>query len=135
MVFKFPISIIQRQLYIIIACYFYPHTYISLQLFILMNLFYTMYCVSFKPNAPKYQRIQQLITEVSLHMIMLLLFLFTDFVILTETHLFYSYVYMGLFGAIILVNMIMIIYSSILLFLTNRRFEKIKMNKLQNFKK
>lgn len=110
----------------LLASLFYKQNYMSLQLFIFLNLIYTAFCVKYKLNMFRNQRIQIVASEVSTHFIVLFLFLFTDFVALTETQLIYSYVYVICFGLVSLLNVVMIVYNVVLNFQRKRMLNAIK---------
>ena len=56
LVYKVPLSALQRLLYILLACGLFNQNCLSLQLFIFSNLFYTIFCVKYRFKAGNLQR-------------------------------------------------------------------------------
>ena len=105
---RVPFSVLQRLIYMVLAGAFYEQPYFSLQHYVFLNLWHTMYRIHYKLDAPLGRRFQQHFSDVVVHFMFLMLFLFTDFVSIDEAQMACSLIYMGFFGVICLVNVIFI---------------------------
>ena len=124
-VIRLPISFAQRLIYMVLAGAFYDQPYFSLQFFVFFNLFYTMYRIQYKLDAPYGKQMQQHFSDVAFHLMILLLFLFTDFVTLDGAQLIYSLIYISIFGLICLVNIAFITFYAAKDFLLRRKRQRI----------
>ena len=104
LVLKLPMILIHRLLYSLLASSLFLHISFSLQLFVLMNLLFTMYLLNFRPFLPSNDVRLQIITESFVHMMFLLLFLFTDFHNNPTALLYQSFIYIGGFALVFFSN-------------------------------
>lgn len=70
-IYRFPAFMLHRFLFVLIAKTLFNHITFTIQLIVMMNLFYTMYRVAHLPSAEKSQVRIGIFTDVGVHFMML----------------------------------------------------------------
>ena len=126
LVLRFPIFLMHRMMYAVVASVFYLHITFAIQIIVLMNLFHAMYVFNFRQNASKSQIRLDRFTEGTLHMMFLQLFLYTDFVTNPNARLYFCLVYIGCICLVLIVNLGYMLTQGILKFLRLRNLSKLQ---------
>ena len=78
--FKLPVTIWHRLVYMVMAGLFYQQPYFSIQLVVFFSLGFTSFRIVCKVDQPFKNQVVQQFQEIGCHMALVLLFLYTDFV-------------------------------------------------------
>ena len=109
MILRFPVFLIHRLMLIVLACGLHEHVTLSLQLLLLGDLWHTMYLCNYQEQSERSQQWLSLFTQTGVHMMLLQLFLQTDFVWNPVAQVYFSIVYLVLFGVICVVHITLVV--------------------------
>jgi hypothetical protein len=100
-----------------------------------MNLVHAVYRMSHKPNASRAHVNIERFSDTIVHMMMILLFLFTEFTSSSGSQTMFCFFYIGGLVVVFLVNVAHIIYSGVSTYLRGRKLKKTFKDQLKLLKK
>ena len=110
---RFPLLILHRLIFAILACSMHRMPAPSIQLLILVNLGFTMFLYYYRPCLPKNQIRLQMFSTLCAHLMLAQLFMFINPAYPSNVLLITSAVYIGAFSLICLVYLSFFVFLSI----------------------